>query len=258
MIKCAKKYNVRLDVAKPSRELRLAMPIWYHFALTEGRDIAKTASATCLRRNHTMATVGQCLRIAQRLARQRTEHKASAECDCLPCVSDRIDRNCDNPHRCALAAQKLAKRLHSKWHPTDPSPGDGLSLSRTRLRRNEEEREDGGQVVFNPSITQSLPVAMAFRAFCLYPRLDLPACRLKQPFVLGEEEVEVYTDGSCDRNGRTDAVAGSGIWFGTADERNASEQVPGEHQTNQTAEIYAVIMAHRVVPPFAAMHIVTD
>ncbi|KAI0654611.1 ribonuclease H-like protein [Cubamyces menziesii] len=86
----------------------------------------------------------------------------------------------------------------------------------------------------------------------------LTAHRPSRPFQVAGEDVEVFTDGSCVRNGCVDAAAGSGIWFGPGDARNASERVPGEHLSNQTAEIYAVMMAHRAVAPFAALHVVSD
>lgn len=53
----------------------------------------------------------------------------------------------------------------------------------------------------------------------------------------------VYTDGSCIRNGDDDAEAGSGIWFGSSDTRNAGAKVPGLKQSNQTGKIYAVQLA---------------
>ncbi|KAI0731180.1 ribonuclease H-like protein [Earliella scabrosa] len=59
-------------------------------------------------------------------------------------------------------------------------------------------------------------------------------------------------------NGSADARAGAGIWFGPNDPRNRAVKVPGGSQTNQAAEIYAVIVAAAVVPPFAPLHLVTD
>lgn len=57
-----------------------------------------------------------------------------------------------------------------------------------------------------------------------------------------EKPINVYTDGACSNNGKTDARAGFGIWFGTDDERNTSESFTGP-QTNNRAELLAIIKA---------------
>ncbi|KAI0335409.1 ribonuclease H-like protein [Cubamyces sp. BRFM 1775] len=84
------------------------------------------------------------------------------------------------------------------------------------------------------------------------------AVRQPRGFHVSGEDVEVFTDGSCVNNGSAAARAGSGVWVASNDARNSAERVPYDEQTNQVAEIYAVIMAHRLTPPFAALHIVTD
>jgi len=54
--------------------------------------------------------------------------------------------------------------------------------------------------------------------------------------------INVYTDGACSNNGKPDARAGFGIWFGDGDERNTSESFTGQ-QTNNRAELLAIIKA---------------
>lgn len=56
------------------------------------------------------------------------------------------------------------------------------------------------------------------------------------------EAVKVYTDGSCFHNGRHDASAGIGVYWGPDSQDNISEKLPGR-QTNNRAEIYAAIRA---------------
>ncbi len=53
-------------------------------------------------------------------------------------------------------------------------------------------------------------------------------------------DLYVYTDGSCINNGRPDAKAGIGIFFGPDDPRNISKRVQGK-QTNNTAEVSAIL-----------------
>jgi ribonuclease HI len=54
--------------------------------------------------------------------------------------------------------------------------------------------------------------------------------------------INVYTDGACTNNGKPDARAGFGIWFGEDDKRNTSESFTGP-QTNNRAELLAIIKA---------------
>lgn len=60
-------------------------------------------------------------------------------------------------------------------------------------------------------------------------------------------EYYVYTDGSCINNGRPDAKAGIGIYFGTNDPRNVSRIVVAEKATNNVAELTAIIEAYRII-----------
>ena len=57
----------------------------------------------------------------------------------------------------------------------------------------------------------------------------------------------VYTDGACSNNGnRKVSKAGYGIYFGENDSRNVSKRLYG-HQTNNTAELRAIIHAFDLI-----------
>ncbi|KAJ3413332.1 hypothetical protein HDV05_008182 [Chytridiales sp. JEL 0842] len=70
-----------------------------------------------------------------------------------------------------------------------------------------------------------------------------------QPPTVTSGPVNVYTDGACSSNGQYGARAGIGIWFGPNDRRNISERLQGPTQTNNRAELTAVIRALEMVPP---------
>ncbi|KAI0154480.1 ribonuclease H-like protein [Hypoxylon sp. FL1284] len=89
--------------------------------------------------------------------------------------------------------------------------------------------------------------------------------------------LHVYTDGSSLANGRAGAVAGVGVWFGEGDKRlvrgsssvkgrhanavlrrNVSERLQGEPQTNQRAELTAVLRALERVPLDQKIRIFSD
>jgi len=55
-------------------------------------------------------------------------------------------------------------------------------------------------------------------------------------------DIDVYTDGSCIHNGKPNAKAGIGVYFGENDPRNVSKRVIGK-QSNNTGELTAIITA---------------
>ena len=56
----------------------------------------------------------------------------------------------------------------------------------------------------------------------------------------------VYTDGACSNNGRENASAGIGIFFGRDDTRNVSKKIAGK-QTNNAAELSAIIATYSII-----------
>jgi ribonuclease HI len=56
----------------------------------------------------------------------------------------------------------------------------------------------------------------------------------------------VYTDGSCINNGKKNARAGVGIYFGKNDKRNVSKKMDGK-QTNNAAELTAIIQTYSII-----------
>ncbi|KAF7975181.1 hypothetical protein HWV62_10230 [Athelia sp. TMB] len=67
----------------------------------------------------------------------------------------------------------------------------------------------------------------------------------------------VYSDGACKGNGKSGAVAGVGVWFGPNDPKNISERCPGD-QTNNRAELIAIIRVLETAPPTERLLIKTD
>jgi ribonuclease HI len=60
--------------------------------------------------------------------------------------------------------------------------------------------------------------------------------------------VRIYTDGSALNNGQAAAIGGVGVYFGPLDKRNVSEPLSGSKQTNQRAELTAILRALEVAP----------
>lgn len=64
-----------------------------------------------------------------------------------------------------------------------------------------------------------------------------------EPLAEDAEVQYIYTDGACSSNGTTAGRAGIGIFHSPNDPRNISTRLPGTHQTNQRAELFAVLKA---------------
>ena len=59
--------------------------------------------------------------------------------------------------------------------------------------------------------------------------------------------IEIYTDGSSLGNGKKNAMAGVGVYFGKDDPRNVSEKLLGSEQTNNRAELTAILSAIKIL-----------
>lgn len=70
--------------------------------------------------------------------------------------------------------------------------------------------------------------------------------------------IRIYTDGSSLGNGQVGSMAGVGVYFGSGDRRNISEPLQGSKQTNQRAELTAIIRALEVAPKDRKIVIVSD
>ena len=68
----------------------------------------------------------------------------------------------------------------------------------------------------------------------------------------------VYTDGACNNNGKENASAGSRVWYDNKDPRNQCVRVPLQEQSNQTGELFTILLAVRNHPPNKDLTIVSD
>jgi ribonuclease HI len=72
------------------------------------------------------------------------------------------------------------------------------------------------------------------------------------------DTIKIYTDGSSLGNGKPGSRAGLGVFFGHGDDRNHSERLPGQPQTNQRAELMAMLRAMEIAPLTQGIEIWTD
>lgn len=73
-----------------------------------------------------------------------------------------------------------------------------------------------------------------------------------------DEKIVVYTDSSCQNNGKMNTRCRSGIWLKEGSQQNQAIRVPGPNQLNQIGEIMAVIVALEKLPNYVPLMIKTD
>ncbi|TKX19470.1 ribonuclease-like protein 2 [Elsinoe australis] len=70
--------------------------------------------------------------------------------------------------------------------------------------------------------------------------------------------LRIWTDGSSRGNGTANAIAGVGVYFGPGDKRNVAEPLAGPRQTNQRAELTAILRALELSPRDRPVTILSD
>ncbi|KAI4258000.1 MAG: hypothetical protein LQ352_001390 [Teloschistes flavicans] len=136
---------------------------------------------------------------------------------------------------------KGAKAAPAEYNETDYEPGTGPLPPGT---------EDG----FDPNII--LDHASGKVVYKTQEQRQATKPHPGGPAQLGA--LRIHTDGSALGNGQTGAFAGVGVYFGPGDKRNVSEILPGPRQTNQRAELTAILRALEIVPKNRGVSIITD
>jgi ribonuclease HI len=89
-------------------------------------------------------------------------------------------------------------------------------------------------------------------------REEREAYRYQATRPVNEAPIRIWTDGSSLANGSANAWGGVGVYFGPQDRRNISEPLNGTKQTNQRAELTAIVRALEVAPKDRRIVIVSD
>ncbi|KAG6808204.1 hypothetical protein H0H92_005054, partial [Tricholoma furcatifolium] len=115
--------------------------------------------------------------------------------------------------------------------------------------------------VFDPDVTTKRSLSEGFRAFIQKEEIEEPPHPLPHRSQLdkNEQEIRVYTDGSCLNNGSTVARAGAGVWFGQDDKQNRAIRLPTHMEnSNNSAEAIAIFEAVINTDPDLPLKILTD
>ena len=260
MLKTARKYNVNLAAIRLSPQLRAQLPAWYH-PLAKPRPMT-SSQAKCLLQQHNVTTVADLITISERICTpsQVLPHQPLPTCPCNNCTRDRTE-GCLNPHLCAMEAILRIRLIEPKMYPISPPSLHGnFSLTPNRKAANLIAITNNNDILFDPTITCKNNLADCFRVFTDPNRISkLPASRnFTRRINLPYRQITIYTDGACYNNGKLNAQSGTGIWYAPNDPRNTATRLSGPHQSNQAAEIAAIIQATSATPPFRPLTIISD
>lgn len=236
MLQTGKELNVSFEALKMSDTLKERLPAWYHIGVGHHlTSLNNRSTSKCLRENHLVKTVGDLMKNTKRGRDNSPQHAHHnrINCACKYCAHDRNSFKCKMPNKCFEMARAILQQIQPKWQPGGTPPMDNLTHTIQRKQANTKARKDNDHILFDPSITAEDDLSHNFRIFTDNNAKCCDPAYRKHSINLPQEEITVYTDGSCLEGGTVTARAGAGIWFGPNDPRNASLRVPGAKQTNQ-------------------------
>ncbi|KAH7005087.1 ribonuclease H-like domain-containing protein [Fusarium venenatum] len=134
-----------------------------------------------------------------------------------------------------------------------PGPGQQARQSQQEPRQTPAEQTwEPRSTAYEPQQKQYQSAAEARPAARQFQQTQYASAAEQQ------DTIRIYTDGSSLGNGQAGSRAGLGVFFGHDDERNHAERLPGLPQTNQRAELLAILRAMEIAPLTQGIEIWTD
>jgi ribonuclease HI len=232
MLRIGRKYNIGFDTPKISKDTKSDMPMWHHIAATNNY-LWNKKGARQLRKTHKVKTVGDLMIVINSL---------SAYNECL------------NHQSCINVGSSILEILPTKYNPTMETPHkDRLDHTPRRKRKYETMAAKDSPVCFNPDITERRDPEYAIRIF----RKDEGYKKRRVGFKAVEQTMPayratssgnkrqriLYTDGSATLNGYLNGKGGAAVYEKEKSTMNKTIRLPEGPQTNQRAELIAVILA---------------
>jgi exonuclease III len=254
MLKVGRKYNASLSAISIPRMIKKRLPAWYHLGAEETpRGFNRLQTTQCLKQNHRIDTVGDLVRLTNRLrtADPANIHQDLRDCPCTPCTADR-GLNCSDPNRCCRSGQDIIGRLREKWNPLRSSENaDDLTLTHRRKKTNAEARKNKSAILFNPSIKVEGNIEAYFRVFADPSAMcQDPGLRPTRPAGTVNIKTTVYVEGAHRVENGDQEKTGCGLWYGQNDPRNASLRVESGRDPKHTGVLNAALWAISEEPPF--------
>ncbi|KAH9830494.1 uncharacterized protein C8Q71DRAFT_677734, partial [Rhodofomes roseus] len=166
LLNTAKKYNACFAAIKLSKPVKMQLPAWYHISANKQlRRLNNTSLSNCLREAHGIRIIADLIRIVNHPPTPNNGQNGSARiCTCNQCIGARR-MGCEHPMRCRDAAERILSNLSEKWNPDLENTQDGLTITPKRRGDNETALQEGGEVIFDPSITARGGASEAIRIF---------------------------------------------------------------------------------------------
>lgn len=152
------------------------------------------------------------------------------------------------------SAAKKIKTSRSKKNGVKEEGSPGPSLQGGEYEPGEGPLPDGAEDNFDSNIVLDQETG-----FARYKTAsEFGAIRYQASGPIRDAPVRIYTDGSALSNGQENSFGGVGVYFGPLDRRNISEPLTGTKQTNQRAELTAILRALEVAPRDRKIIILSD
>ncbi|KAH7909427.1 hypothetical protein BJ138DRAFT_1010851, partial [Hygrophoropsis aurantiaca] len=259
LLKTAKKFNAITAPIKLSSYLKKQMPAWAHLGVPP-KTYHKTKDK-CLKTTHNAKKITDLVNMSARLENQQT-HRRSAYCDCEECKHDR-SKGCIDPNKCATRANLIIGNMAPKFNIQNTPHNDNLTLTHRRKEKNNANRDKNkGEITFDPTVSSKNCLSECFRIFTNPDETSTqPAYRLQvgtRGRTNQNENIIVYTDGSCINNGKDDAKCGAGIWIDDNHPLNRSIRIKFKNQSNQIGELVAILVTLQTINPATTITIKTD
>ncbi|KAH6904210.1 hypothetical protein BKA70DRAFT_1078456, partial [Coprinopsis sp. MPI-PUGE-AT-0042] len=110
MITVGQKYGVSFSPPTPPKELKGAMPAWFHIGRGRGSPNENGETQECIRNKHRGLTVLDLVEMVS-----EHTHKDQPERSCLKC-EQMADEDCEDPPSCTEIAAKKLNKLDPIWN----------------------------------------------------------------------------------------------------------------------------------------------
>ena len=163
---------------------------------------------------------------------------------------------CALPSRCFALAFTLSELIRPKWNLVEVETCDNLTLTRSRLSLQKSALDNGGDVLFNPSVTERGSVSEAFRVFTDPAIRGFPPAIRAPRGIVVNSECTLVCIASLARAHRTTSTNGEGVqslvgvFFAHQDARNRRIVPPCQGRCNDdlSCECLGMLYAARQVP----------
>jgi ribonuclease HI len=238
MISIGMEAGISTEASPPSEEMMRQMPAWLNINTQNNKKAKKlyrSKKGRCLRIKHSVNTIDDLMRTIESMPPHHKDKKLK-KCTCQRCKTRKQQTKCEHPHKCEQTAIEILETLYPNWNPLQNAVNPTLTTPET-------PQNDPNETVFDPG-NNVRDLKTSIRIFVNEnERIKIRPQKAPPSINVPENNTTIYTDGSCINQGTDNARAGSGIWLGTNRNENIGLRVPGKEQSNQIAELYAILQA---------------